>query len=308
MYAPPQVRLAVSLAVALSLSGIASGQAYHDSVVIILDGSGSMSGKLGGSNERKIEVAKRALKKVLGQVPDSTHVGLLVFNRQFGRQRWAIPLGPKDEKPMEVIISSIRSGGGTPLGEYMKIGADRLLEERKKQFGYGTYRLLIVTDGEAGDKRLVEKYTPDIVRKGIVVDVIGVDMRNDHTLAKKVHSYRRANDPEALSRALAEVFAEVSGAGDSSTTLDDFQILEGLSQEVASAMLSALTTPSNAPIGVDESTRASSPKRTAQPPQSPSRPRTPTADEDGGSSFFPFAIVIGIVVVIVLTRRRKRRR
>ena len=60
-------------------------------------------------------------------------------------------------------IDSITSQGGTPLGEYMKQGADALLDARKKQFGYGTYRLLVVTDGEANDAGLVDGYTPDII-------------------------------------------------------------------------------------------------------------------------------------------------
>ena len=85
----------------------------------------------------------------------------------------------------------------------MKRGADALLKAREKQFGYGTYRLLIVTDGEAGDPRLVESFTPDIISRGITIDVIGVEMPSRHTLATRVHSYRNANDPESLRQAIS---------------------------------------------------------------------------------------------------------
>ena len=76
----------------------------------------------------------------------------------------------------------------------MKKGADTLLKARKSQYGYGSYRLLVVTDGEASDPGLVERFTPDIISRGIITDVIGVDMNKAHTLATKVHSYRSAND------------------------------------------------------------------------------------------------------------------
>ena len=77
----------------------------------------------------------------------------------------------------------------------MKQGADALLDARKKQFGYGTYRLLVVTDGETDDAGLVDGYTPDIISRGITIDAIGVEMQSQHTLATMVHSYRSADDP-----------------------------------------------------------------------------------------------------------------
>ena len=214
-----------------------------DNVVVVVDASGSMGAPMGGST--RMSVAKDALKQVLEQIPDTTHVGILVFPRG----NWVYPLGPRKESMLAGAIDSIQSGGGTPLGDYMKRGADALLEARKKQFGYGTYRLLVVTDGEAGDARQVEAYTPDIISRGITIDCIGVEMASRHTLATKVHSYRNANDPESLKQAISEVFAEVASGDAGPGGENAFELIADLPEATASAMLKSLSTSGNQPIG-----------------------------------------------------------
>ena len=214
-----------------------------DNVVVVVDASGSMGAPMGGST--RMSVAKNALKQVLDQIPDTTHVGILVFPRG----NWVYPLGPRKESMLAGAIDSIQAGGGTPLGDYMKRGADALLEARKKQFGYGTYRLLVVTDGEAGDARQVEAYTPDIISRGITIDCIGVEMASRHTLATKVHSYRNANDPESLKQAISEVFAEVASGDAGPGGENAFELITDLPEATASAMLQSLSTSGNQPIG-----------------------------------------------------------
>jgi hypothetical protein len=185
-----------------------------DNVVMVVDASGSMGVPMANTGRDRMSVAKDALKQVLGQIPDTTHVGILVFPTG----NWVYPLGPRKESMLTGAIDSIQSGGGTPLGDYMKRGADALLEARKKQFGSGTYRLVVVTDGEADDHQKVELFTPDIISQGITIDVIGVEMASRHTLAAMVHSYHSADDPESLKKAITEVFAEVASGGFSQNT------------------------------------------------------------------------------------------
>ena len=235
-------------AVSAALWAVPLGQAQvqvTDNVVVVVDASGSMGANMAGTGRDRMSVAKDALKQVLDQIPDTTHVGILVFPRG----NWVYPLGPRKESMLAGAIDSIQSGGGTPLGEYMKRGADVLLNARRKQFGYGTYRLLVVTDGEAGDARQVEAYTPDIISRGITIDVIGVEMASRHTLATKVHSYRNANDPESLKQAISEVFAEVASGDAGQTGEDAFELIADLPEATASAMLKSLSTSGNQPIG-----------------------------------------------------------
>ena len=282
-------------AITLGTAMVSAQEVYVDNVVVVLDASGSMNEMMSGTHTRRIDAAKTAIKEVLKNTPKTTQVGLLVFGE---KRRWEYPLGPRNDAKMFAAIDRVRASGGTPLGQYMKKGTDRLLKARKTQFGYGSYRLLVVTDGEASDKNLVNAYTPDIIARGVVVDVIGVDMRNDHTLARKVHSYRRANDPESLRQAIREVFAEVGGAnGKSGTDNAAFAELQGLPTEAAMAMISALASTGNKPIGGAVAQTRSQPSRPASPSRSNKNKNNP------GVIVLVVAAIIGVQVIKGLMRK-----
>lgn len=292
-----------------------------DNVVILLDASGSMAERMPGTNRDKLSVARDALKEVLRQLPESTRVGLLVFGG--GTERtddWYYPLSARDDTRLFAAIDATRAGRGTPLGAYIKRAADRLLEERRRQLGYGTFRLLIVSDGEAQDQDLVNRYTPEVMARGITMDVIGVAMASRHTLATRVHSYRTANDEESLRRALREVLAEVGSAADDLAGNEAFALLEPIPSEVAEAALQALATSGNQPIGE----RAPPPRReesapaaeAAPPPETgaaPTEPPGPAAPPPAPSTKFGFSIVVllfglacfGSVVLVMLAIVRR---
>ena len=258
-------------------------------VVVVLDDSGSMNDTMRKvPQQTRIQVAKEALLTVLDQVPPDSKVGVVLLNGSRGRDKWIIPLGPMNKTSMESAIRSIRADGGTPLGDRMKSGANALLNLWNREH-YGFYRLLIATDGEATDASLVEEYLPEILSSGITVDVIGVDMASRHSLATKVHTYRSADNPEALSEGLAaailgEVPSDPGGAGAA-----DFALLEGISTELARACLGALQESGRSLIG---EARRSSPERDGGPPS------TPVAEGSGGSTMW--IIMAGVVLFLVL--------
>jgi len=248
---------------------------YRDNVVVVLDASGSMGGKMGGV--RKMAAAKTALKTVLNSVSDTTHIGVLVFSASNVQDDWIYPLGPVDKEKLEAAINRPEPYAGTPLGGYIKLGADRLLQARKAQFGYGTYRLLVVTDGEASDKAIMEKHAPSVMARGINLDVIGVGMSATHSLAKMAHSYRKANDARSLERAVAEVFAEVSAKDDQTAGSENaFEAIDALPIEVAGAMIQALSNSGNHPIGTQAPTPKLPPPATPTSKPSPAQ-NTPTS-------------------------------
>ena len=277
-----------------------------DNVIVVVDASGSMGTPMGGTD--RMSVAREALKQVLGQVPESTHIGVLVFPRG----DWVYPLGSRAEQRLNTAIDSIRSGGGTPLGSYMKRGADALLKARQKQFGYGTYRLLVVTDGEANDRNLVEGYTPDIISRGITIDVIGVDMESEHTLATKVHTYRSADNPDSLRQAITEVFAEVSSADTGQTDEDAFELIADLPKQTASEMLKSLSTTGNDPIQDYTVMRRASPNTQSNSSSSGSFSPSPT-NSNNESDFAllllgcgcPIIILLGIYSVVKASKNKK---
>ena len=136
---PEYVRRGINITIARSLLAIglsylaastALAQEAADNVVIVLDASGSMSAQLPGAGKDKMSAAKAALKEVLKSVPQETHIGLLVFSARGANNDWFYPLGPRDDAKLMQAIDRPMPGGNTPLGKYIKIGADRLLEER----------------------------------------------------------------------------------------------------------------------------------------------------------------------------------
>jgi uncharacterized protein YegL len=275
-----------------------------DNIVVILDASGSMAENMPNSGRKKMDVAKEALLRVTRQVEPGTNVGLLVFSGSNKPGDWVYPLGPLDMDRFEAGLTRLSPNGGTPLGEYIRKGSDRLLEKRNEQHGYGTYRLLIVTDGQASDQVKVQKYTPDALSRGIVIDVIGVAMASDHALATRVHNYRRANDPEALRRAILASVAEIGSPRDDAATDDEsFALIAALPDGMAEDLLGALTTQSNEPVtGSSAWTASTSYVQTAA---APSQGSAPPKRRRNVSTTVVLVVVILVVMKIFRAAARK---
>lgn len=301
---------AVFLAILSSGRGLAE-EAGGNYVVILLDTSGSMNDPMPGTSKRKMGVAQEALNTVMNQISPGTRVGLLTFSSINRPDPWAYPLGSLNLDQLNQALSTLTPGGDTPLGSYIKKAADRLLEEREKNFGYGTYKLLIVTDGEAQDRNLVDRFTPDVISRGITMDVIGVAMKKDHTLATRVHSYRRADDPEALTQALIQVFAEVGGKDGGDENEAGFDELAAIPDGLASSLITALSSSGNQPIGersggdpmnkplLDPSQQSTAPPN---PPSATSKDKTPF------STYLWIAAGIGVLFSLFGGRKKKGKR
>ncbi len=298
---------ACALVGGLFLPQLLEAESLRDNIVVILDASGSMKEAMRSSGRQKMQVAKEALREVLARsVKETTNLGILVFSSSNLKSDVLYPLGPVDRARLEEVAMLPEPGHGTPLGTYLKKGADMLLQQREKQEGYGTYRLLVVTDGEASDSNLVDRFLPDILSRGITLDVIGVDMKSTHPLATRVHSYRKADDPQALAAAISEVLAEIGGTDEDVPGSDAFTLLETIPSELASSMLAALTETRNAPIGAQRESSApqstassrSSPQTSPPPPVAP-----PRGDEDEDSGFGWPALVLFLIIIVVASKR-----
>lgn len=214
-------------------------------VVIVFDDSSSMTAIMPGSNLSRMDTAKNALKQVVGTLKSDTNLGIVLLN---GRtKKWIVPFGLLNKNEAVSSIAQVVPNGRTPLGEAMKLGCDVLLEHRKKEH-VGEYRLLIVTDGEANDPQLVESYLKDILVRGVVVDAIGVDMQANHSLATKVHHYRRGDSQKQLAEAIQASFAESNNQQDSAA---DFDIIKSIPEDAADVLLKSLRI-TNTPIGEQE--------------------------------------------------------
>jgi Mg-chelatase subunit ChlD len=82
-------------------------------------------------------------------VPKDVNLGLYVFDRNGERQ--VVPLASNNRAAFLAAIDQVDAAGATPLGDAIGKGAHALVKEYKKQLGYGDYRLIVITDGEASD-------------------------------------------------------------------------------------------------------------------------------------------------------------
>jgi len=187
-----------------------SGEASVDkNFYFLFDVSGSMEEYCAG--KPKIDGAKAAIFEFLKKVPDNVNIGLLFFgvnNDQYGIQEM-VPLGMNNKDEFYNKISVVEPQGGTPLANATYFGMSRLVEQYKKQLGYGEYRLIVITDGIASypddfKKQLIElKKYPFIALYGIGLCIDGRHMLKSYSL-----SYTDANNYEELGKALVETIAE----------------------------------------------------------------------------------------------------
>ena len=139
---------------------------YRDNVVIALDVSGSMDENMRGST--RMRIAQDALKTVAGQLSDNTQVGLFAFGGR-NNSGWYYPLGPLDQNRFIKSINRARLVAATPWVQRLCNAVMPCLSSGQQQLGYGTYRLLVVTDGEASDAALMERVIPQVLARGITL-------------------------------------------------------------------------------------------------------------------------------------------
>ena len=164
----------------------------------VLDGSGSMDGKM--------EEAKAAIKIFVDTVPEeNVNLGLFVFDNQGTRE--VVPLAPHNRAQFMAAVNQASPGGGTPLGTSIKTGVDALTTQYKKQLGYGEYRLIVVTDGEASDS--ISTGVKPANRYGIPIYTIGFGIGERRALRKHSISYRSADSAEELKQALEQAASEL---------------------------------------------------------------------------------------------------
>ncbi len=180
---------------------------------VIFDGSGSMAEALNKQCQgdkrfgSRLEGAKWAVEQFMPLVPADVNLGLWIFDASGNSER--LPLGPESRAQFLTAIQKIRAGGRTPLTESIEQGVNRLLQQRDRQLGYGEFRLVVVTDGEATGRPLTQAVTYARARR-IPIYTIGLCIGAQHELRKYSVSYRAADSIEALRRGLEETLAETS--------------------------------------------------------------------------------------------------
>lgn len=198
---PPPARREITLPENSTNATISTASNYY----FVIDGSGSMGDRCEGG--RKIEWAKQAVAQFLNQVPGDVNLGLYIFDDDGDRE--VVPLGSNNRERVLSAVQAIDVGGGTPLGAALRHAKTQLLQQYKQQLGYGEFRLIVVTDGEAGDMSVMETEAQEVASLPFQLRTIGLCIGEHHALRRYSLSYSAANNDAELQRALQQATAEI---------------------------------------------------------------------------------------------------
>ena len=278
---------------------------YADNIMIVFDASGSMGYAMSQSDRRsRLPIAQKALKQVLQKIPDNSNIGLFVFGDI--KNDNPVQIGPKDLHTLNSAIDAIRTGGGTPLGAYMQRASNQLLEQRQKNLGYGRYKLLVVTDGEATDGDLMQRVAREVIKRNLSLEVIGVAMSGNHTLSSTCTVYRAANDEESLNRAMAAAVAETKAVPASGTNESDFDLIQGLSDEQARSIIGSLGNTENQPLFEAPKVVSIEPTPSSIADSSGTSPAAAPAISGAMILFIVIGAILVIIIIITLINAASR--
>lgn len=140
--------------------------------VILLDDSGSMSAEMAD--------AKSAVLSAVEQLPDSGKLAVLALNA--GSVLAPTPV-PQARAELEDALRRVIADGNTPLGERMLDAYGVLSAEAALQRGFGTYRLVITTDGQASNAEALRDAMVQILSGSpIEIATIGLGIGEGHPL------------------------------------------------------------------------------------------------------------------------------
>lgn len=167
--------------------------------VLVFDDSGSMSAR--------IEAAKAAALDFAGKLPETTYFGAIGINSGVLVE----PMPVAEALPvLAEALAALRADGGTPLTSAVRAAHDMLRVEAAQQRGFGTYQILVTTDGEADDPgRLSEEVVGILTSSPVSIATIGIGIGSGHPLNLGGETrYVAIADVADLATALEEVAAE----------------------------------------------------------------------------------------------------
>jgi Ca-activated chloride channel family protein len=189
------------------------------SLIIAIDGSGSMAAMAGG--ESKMDAAKRAATQFLAGVPAGVHIGLLAFghqgsNRPEGKAKscsaveTVYPLGQASAAQVNRALERIKATGWTPLASAIATAGKSFPPGGPA----GAQVVYVVSDGleTCGGDPVAAARALNAGPVKAIVNIIGFDLNaSDRAQLKSVASagggaFVEAGSASALSDALADLF------------------------------------------------------------------------------------------------------
>lgn len=182
----------------------------RDNFMVVLDMSGSMSaGNCAGSHPNKAEAARVAITNWMKSITRDANLGLIIFDSEGTSVR--VPLGRDNRDVFQEHIARSSASGGTYLQTALGLAHEELTRRARYQQGYGTYRLVVITDG---DHSQGEDPTEEVTRiagnpaNPIEIHTIGFCIDDSALNQPGITRYHSAQNPRELAKGLDSVLAE----------------------------------------------------------------------------------------------------
>lgn len=188
--------------------------AYRDdrqdkNVVFVMDGSGSMAGDAILEAKRSMAAIVQTIDQKSKSSGEVWNVSLVAFDSGGISER--VGLKPVNKQHLLAAIADVNVGSSTPLGSAMRIANNTVKARFKQQNGFGSYTIIVVTDGAADEGReteMMKDQAADMANNGYNLQVIGYNIRGGHALKSFATAYREAGDTDELTEALSQALAE----------------------------------------------------------------------------------------------------
>ncbi|HEU4376936.1 MAG TPA: vWA domain-containing protein [Hyphomicrobiaceae bacterium] len=167
--------LTMLLAMLMAAAWTAAGRAAEpSSVMIVLDGSGSMWGLIDGARQNKLTLVRDNMRRALGKLGPETRVGLVGFGQRRGDCNDVEVMLPAEKLDVERIMA--------PLGPYNPKGrgplALALREAGKSLTGIAGRRSLVLIHDDADNCQADAcAAATELKAAGVVVHVVGMSLK-----------------------------------------------------------------------------------------------------------------------------------
>lgn len=177
---------------------------------IVLDDSGSMGGDM--------DAAKSAVVGALEAMDDKDRVAVIALNAGS-----VLPFSTVQDAKSSLpdLLQPISSDGGTPLTTAILTAQSQLETEAAAARGFGTFRLIVTTDGQADDGQALNAAIEALAASTpIQVTTIGIGVGGGHVLRREdLGSFVDVANVDALQDALQAAVAENTAF----TAITDFE-------------------------------------------------------------------------------------
>ena len=167
--------------------------------VLVFDDSGSMSASIAD--------AKEAAIAFVAGLPETTYFGAIGLNAGVLVE----PMPVQDALPqLTASLDRLFADGGTPLTGALRQAHEMLRVQAANQRGFGTYQILVTTDGQADDSsRLTDEVVSILKTSPVTIATIGIGIGAGHPLNLGGETrYATITNVADLAAALEDVAAE----------------------------------------------------------------------------------------------------